>query len=196
MKPSSSISSSKIIPFNPFLQSETNTDDFVTSRSKIIMKTNSESHLPDAYGINIVDAARVMEFNAEIGFQVELRHDQIRQSLLCGLVNPEFTKGIAIAIDPGSGAIVDALNGAGPLGYLTCTPLLPQRPIRCELRIQKFGKNHICSVFVEGESIMYPAFVTGSELVFNAIVGSDVPGGSSVSYRNPLLNVGPTAKVA
>ena len=190
-------SCSNIIPFQPQpTLSRPYQGEFTSTRSNILMKTNSEHPLPDAFGINTLDAAHVSEFNAEVSFQVELRHDQLRQSLLCGLVNPDYTKGIAISIDPGSGGIVDALNGAGPLGYLTCTPLLPQRPVFCELRIQKFGKNHICSVSVEGESVMYPAFVSGTDLVFNAIVGSDVPSGSKVSYRNPMLNVASLAKVA
>ncbi len=184
----------KILPFRSVAN---HSSDFVSVRPKIIMKTTcTHQSLPEAFGINIVDAARVTDFNLEIDFKVELRHDQLRQSLLCGLVNPDFTKGIAISIDPGSGAIVDALNGAGALGYLTMTPILPSRPIHCELRIQKFGKNHICTVFVEGESVMYPAFVSGKDLVFNAIVGSDVPSGSRVSYRDPVLNVGSLAKVA
>tara|TARA_R110002096_G_scaffold273422_10_gene467304 strand:- start:4403 stop:4891 length:489 start_codon:yes stop_codon:yes gene_type:complete len=162
------------------------------------MKTANSIHrlLPDAYGINILEEARVAAFTAEIDFKVELRQDQPRQSLLCGLVNPEFSKGIAIAIDPCSGTILDVLNGMGPLGYLTATPVLPTRPLHCELRIQKFGKNHICTVFIEGESIMYPAFVSGTDLVFNAVVGSDVQSGTTASYRKPVLNVGSLAKVA
>ncbi len=188
--------SSNILPFPQTAHSSFHSN-YISVRSKILMKTCSpHDSLPDAYGINLVDSARVNEFNAEIDFKVELRHDQLRQSLLCGLMNPDFTKGIAIAIDPSSGAIIDALNGAGALGYLTCTPMLPGSPIRCELRIQKFGKNHICSVFVENESIMYPAFVSGTDLNFNAVVGSDVSSGSTVSYRDPVLNVGSLAKVA
>lgn len=187
--------SSKIIPFP---KRNATTSHSHSAKSNRFMKTANSIHrfLPDAYGINILEEARVAAFTAEIDFQVELRQDQPRQSLLCGLVNPEFSKGIAIAIDPGSGAIIDALNGMGPLGYLTATPILPTRPLRCELRIQKFGKNHICTVFVEGESIMYPAFVSGTDLVFNAVVGSDVPSGTTASYREPVLSVGSLAKVA
>lgn len=170
--------------------------EFVTTRSKIIMKTNSVPPLPEAFGITIVDATRVTEFNSEVVFDVELRHDQIRQQLLCGLVSPDYTKGLAIAIDPGSGAVIDALNGAGALGYLNSAPLLPHRPLECRLRIQKFGKNHICSVAIQGESIMYPAFLSDRCLAYNAIVGSDVPSGSKTAYRNPSLSLNAVAKVA
>lgn len=160
------------------------------------MKTNSEHPLPEAFGITIVDAARASDFNAEVSFDVELRHDQIRQQLLVGLVSPDYTKGMAIAIDPGTGAVVDALNGSGALGYLTTAPLLPHRPLTCTMRIQKFGKNHICSVSIQGESIMYPAFLSDDRLIFNAIVGSDVPSGSKTAYRNPVVSVQSVAKVA
>lgn len=160
------------------------------------MKTNSVHPLPEAFGITIVDAARAAEFNAEICFDVELRHEQLRQQLLCGLVSPNYTKGMAIAIDPATGAIVDALNGAGVLGYLNSAPLLPHHPLRVQLRIQKFGKNHICSVSIQGESIMYPAYLSDTTLAYNAIVGSDVPSGSKVAYRNPALSVNSAAKVA
>ncbi|MFT5465794.1 MAG: hypothetical protein ACI8UO_000890 [Verrucomicrobiales bacterium] len=160
------------------------------------MKTNAVHPLPEAFGITIVDASRVTEFNSEVSFDVELRHDQIRQQLLCGLVSPDYTKGLAIAIDPSTGAVIDALNGAGTLGYLNSAPLLPHRPLTCQLRIQKFGKNHICSVSIKGESIMYPAFLSDKRLSFNAIVGSDVPSGSKTAYRNPSLSMNAIAKVA
>lgn len=160
------------------------------------MKTNSDHPLSDAYGIEILDAARLSEFNANLSFQVELRYDQMRQTLMCGLINSSYTKGIAIAMDPSSGAIVDVLNGAGVLGYITTTPIYPNQPIQFELKIQKFGKNHICSVVIEGESIMYPAFIAGPQDAFNAVVGSDVDSTSEVSHRNGSLASTHLAKVA
>ena len=159
------------------------------------MKTSLDHPLSDAYGIDILDTARLTEFNGTLHFEVELRQEVMRQTLMCGMINPSYTRGIAVALDPSSGAIVDVLNGAGVLGYIT-RPLMPGEPIKFELKIQKFGKNHICSVVVEGEVIMYPAFIAGPQDAFNAVVGSDVETGNEVSHRNGNLTSGQLAKVA
>ena len=187
--------SSNVVPLAP-MNNHTSHGDFVMTRSKIIMKTNSVHPLPEAFGITIVDAARATDSNSEISLDIELRHDQLRQQLLCGLVTPDYRQGLAIAIDPATGAVADALNRAGALGYLSSAPFLPNRPIHCRLTIQKFGKNHICSVSINGSAITYPAFLSSQRLIFNAIVGSDVPSGSKIAYRNPALRIGAIAKVA
>jgi len=170
--------------------------EFTTARSKIILKPNLDQTLPNAFGVNIVDAIRVTQSLAEVNFEIELRQDRYRQKAMCGLMCPEFIKGMAVAIDPNSGEITDILNGAGVLGYITPHVFLPNRPFKCELRVQKFGRNHICSVQVEGESIIYPAFLGDEDPIFNAVVGADVSSGSTVSYRNAKLAVKRIAKVA
>ena len=189
---------SAIIPFPN--QVSSSSGEFVTTRSKIIMKTNSNSDhlLPEAFGFSILDAVRVRDFNTTIDFQVDLQAEGLRETLLCGLVSTDYKRGIAITVDPSTGAIVDALNGAGALGYLTTDPFLGQKPVHCALQIHKFGRNHICTVTIEGESLMYPAFVSesGDEEIFNALVGSDVASGPKISYRSPILTMGDIAKVA
>lgn len=186
MKPNRS-STTNIVPFRPDLSESTGA--FVTSRSKILMKTSLHQPISDAYGIHSVDAVRIADFRADVKFSTELRWEQIRQSLICGLLTPDYRKGIAIALDVTSGGIVDVLNGAGPLGYLSTAPLMPGQAISFALQLQKFGRNFIASVSVMGENLTYPAFVSPGEETFYAVVGSDVGSGSSVSHRNSVLHV-------
>lgn len=163
--------------------------DFLLARSKIVLKTSLYQPTPAAYGIAALDAVRLSECQAEVRFSVELRWDHPGQHLLCGLVTPDHSRGVAIALDPTSGSIVDALHGAGPLSYSIATPLLPGRPVRIEIRLQRFGKNCLCAVTAGSSVASYPAFLSTGEEVFHAVVGSDVGSGSSVNFRNAVLTL-------
>lgn len=186
MKPDSS-SPAKIIPFDH--SSSDAQPDFLLAQSKIVLKTALYPPMPAAYGITRLDGVRVTECHAEVRFTVELRWDQPGQSLLCGLISSDHTKGVAVVLEPASGAVVDALNGAGPLGYLLGGPALPGRPVRIEVRLQRFGKNCICSVIAGAGLVNCPAFLSAGEEVFHAVVGSDVGSGSSVRFRHAVLTL-------
>ncbi len=163
---------------------------------KIIMRSGGTGSVEEAYGIELLRSERLRSGQRELSFSVTLKNDRPGQSLLCGLVTADYRKGVAIAIDPASGAIIDRLYGTGPIGYLSHATLLPEKPVRVELKIQRFGKNHLTSVRVEGEGLMYPAFVASADLVFSAVVGGDVASGSKVSYREVELTAGRLARVA
>lgn len=196
MTSDSTSSSGKIIPFSA--DSAGAKSDFFVARSKIVLKTSLHQPIPAAYGIATLDAVRLSECQANLRFTVELRWDQPGQTLLCGLITPDHTRGVAVVLDPASGAIIDALNGAGPLGFLLGAPLLPGKPVRVEIRLLRFGKNCICSVAAGAGVVSYPAFLSTGEEVFHAVAGSDVGSGSSVHFRNAVLSVAQSdgAKVA
>lgn len=145
---------------------------------------------PEAFGILQVDEERVTESTTEIVFRVKLRREQMRQSVFCGLVTPDYRGGVAISLDPVSGGIVDVINGAGPMGYLTVTPILPDSLIPVEIQLQKYGANYICSLKVFDEVVMYPSFVSQREEVFKAVVGSDIDSGSRIVFEDEELQVG------
>lgn len=182
-----STSTGNIIPFRG--GSADAPKDFLVAHSKIVLKTSLHQPMPPAYGIATLDAFRLPEGQAEVRFSVELRWDQKGQSLLCGLVTPDHARGVAVVLDPSSGAVVDALNGAGPLGYLLSGPIVPGRPVRVEIRLQRFGRNCICSVSAGAGVVGYPAFLLSGEEAFHAVVGGDVECSSSVHFRNAILTV-------
>lgn len=187
-------SSSKLIPF-PGTKRNRPTD-FTISRCKIFMRTPPAHPVTAAYGIELIDAVRMNHLHTEVMFQVELRRDHLRQSLLCGLLNPSYTSGIGVAIDPVTGAVMDLVNEAGVIGYMSRSCLSTDEPISIELRLQRFGRNLISSVVIDDDSFMYPAFLAGHQEIFQAMVGSDIDSGATVSYRRPVLRTLGLSKVA
>jgi hypothetical protein len=167
--------------------------DFSTARGKILLKTRPGHPVTAAYGIELIDAIRLSEFQPEARFSVELRRDHLRQSLLCGLLDPTYRTGIAVSVDPVTGAVMDLAQDGGVLGYMRRSCLGFSEPVRVELRLQRFGRNVLTSVFIDGDSFFYPSFVSESHEVFQALVGSDVDSGAAVSYRHASLWSGMSA---
>jgi len=170
--------------------------DFTISRCKIFMRTPPAHAATSAYGIELIDAVRMNHLHSEVMFDVELRRDHLRQSLLCGLLNPTYTSGIGVSIDPVTGAVSDLVNDAAVIGYMSRSCLSTEEPVSVQLRLQRFGRNLISSVIIDGESFMYPAFLAGHQEVFQAMIGSDIDSGATVSYRRPVLRTLGLAKVA
>jgi len=161
--------------------------DFTTARGKILLKTRPGHPVTAAYGIELIDAVRVSDFVPEARFSVELRRDHLRQSLLCGLLDPTYRTGIAISVDPVTGAVMDLTQEGGVIGYMRRSCLAFSEPFRVELRLQRFGRNILTSVLVDGDCFLYPSFVSESQEVFQALVGCDIDSGAAVSYRNASL---------
>ncbi len=170
--------------------------EFTSTRAKILLKTRPGHPVTDAYGIELIDAARLTALHPEIAFSVELRRDHLRQSLLCGLLTSSYTAGVAVAIDPVTGCVMDLIHEAGVIGYMNRSCLGFEEPFRVEIRMQRFGRNLIATVAVDDECFLYPACLTGPEDIYQAMVGSDVDSGSSVSYRHAFLHAKTFAKVA
>lgn len=191
-------SPSNLIPF-PGTHSARSTPpavDFSIAPCKILMKTRPHHPVTSAYGIELIDAVRMNQFHSEITFQVELRRDFLRQSLFCGLLSPTYTSGIGIAIDPITGAVMDLINGAAVIGYMSHSCRSSAEPMSVELRLQRFGRNLISSVVIDDDFFLYPAFLAGAGKVFQAMVGSDIDSGAVVSYRRPSLRTAQSAKAA
>jgi len=59
--------------------------------------------------------------------------------------------------------------------------VIPGDPVACELKICRFGKNLVCSVWIHNELFLYPAFVMGGESsVFSAVVGQERDGSNAM----------------
>jgi hypothetical protein len=170
--------------------------DFSISRCKIFMRTPPSHPVTSAYGVELIDAVRMSQFHSEVTFRVELRRDHLRQSLLCGLLNPSYTAGIGIAIDPVTGSVMDLVNDAAVIGYMSRSCLSTDEPLSVELRLQRFGRNLISTVAIDDDSFMYPAFLAGHQEIFQAMVGSDIDSGAVVSYRRPSLRTMSLSKAA
>lgn len=189
---------SNLIPF-PGVSSVRNARsaaEFSVARCKIFMRTRPHHPVTSAYGVELIDAVRLNSFHSEISFRVDLRRDFLRQSLFCGLLNPSYTAGIGIAIDPVTGAVMDLINDAGVIGYMSRSCLASTEPVSVELRVQRFGRNLLSTVVIDDDFFMYPAFLAGAGKIFQAMVGSDIDSGAVVSHRSASLRTAQIAKVA
>lgn len=194
-------SASTIIPFPSLNKNQPPVvvvDEFTSERSSLILKTRSAEGavIPAAFHVAALKSSWLEERNALLEFQVELRYERFNQVLLFGLVNSNHSQGIAIAVDPTSGAVTDAINGMGVLGHIPALPYGSGHCYCCSLRIHKFGNNYICAVFIDGDSIMYPAFASDCMHEFNGMVGTDINSGPEVTYRQPQIALERIAKVA
>ena len=100
-------------------------------------------------------------------------------------------RGISIAIYPATGEVCDLTNGGGVIGYLLQTPLSPGVPVPCDLTLYRFGHNFVCSVRVQGEIFLYPAFSMNGDATLTAFVGQENDGNSdeNVSWSRLRLDV-------
>ncbi len=186
-----------IIPF-PGVDTNDFEADFITETSKVLLKTRDASGypLPDAFSIIPMNTVRIEDRNAMVEFQIELRQTEENQLLLFGLTNANRSHGIVISLDPQTGIVAVAMNGMGALGDITVPHSSLGQSFRCSLRIQKFGRNYLSTVYVNGESILYPAFTADERQIFSGLVGSNSTTGGEISYRNCCIAVDRIAKVA
>ncbi|NNE91238.1 MAG: hypothetical protein HKN23_06285 [Verrucomicrobiales bacterium] len=145
------------------------------------------------FHLNSVDQACIATSRSQVSFQVNLEHDRMNQRILVGLMDENRKRGVAIAIYPATGEVCDLANGGGVIGYLSMSPLLPHESIPCEVLLYKFGHNCVCSVRVQGETFLYPAFMLDDPASLNALVGieSDNPAVNdhSLTWDSPQLSV-------
>ena len=76
------------------------------------------------------------------------------------------------------------------IGYLARSPLAPGVPVPCDLTLYRFGQNFVCSVRVQGEIFLYPAFSLSSSTKLTAFVGQeagDAP--SQIAWSHLRLDV-------
>ena len=104
--------------------------------------------------------------NAEVSFKVDIEPNRVTRRVVVGILDESRKRGIAVAIYPATGEVCDLCNGAGVIGYLANTPLAPGAPVACDLTLYRFGQNFVCSVRVQGEIFLYPAFSLGGTAPF------------------------------
>ncbi len=111
--------------------------------------------------------------NAEVSFKVDVEPGRVTRRIVVGILDESRKRGIAVAIYPATGEVCDLCNGGGVIGYLAQAPLTPGVPVPCDLTLYRFGQNFVCSVRVQGEIFLYPAFSLGGAARLTAFVGQE-----------------------
>ncbi len=115
--------------------------------------------------------------NTEVSFKVDIEHSRVTRWIVVGLLDESKKRGISIAINHGTGEVCDLTNGGGVIGYLSKAPLNSGVPVPCDLTLYRFGKNFVCSVRVQDEIFLYPAFSMDGNARFTAFVGQEAAEG-------------------
>ncbi|MCB1204484.1 MAG: hypothetical protein KDN18_09510 [Verrucomicrobiae bacterium] len=128
--------------------------------------------------------------NAEVSFKVDLEPSRVTRRVVVGIMDESRKRGIAVGIYPATGEVCDLCNGAGVIGYLANTPLPPGTPVACDLTLYRFGQNFVCSVRIQGEIFLYPAFSLGGAAKLTAFVGQEgAQGADKLAWSALRLNV-------
>ncbi|MEM9281538.1 MAG: hypothetical protein AAGA96_06930 [Verrucomicrobiota bacterium] len=114
--------------------------------------------------------------NAEVSFKVDIEPSRVTRRVVVGILDESKKRGITVAIYPATGEVCDVTNGGGVIGYLSNSPLSPGVPVPCDLTLYRFGKNFVCSVRVQGEIFLYPAFSMDGNAKLTAFVGQESEG--------------------
>ncbi len=115
--------------------------------------------------------------NAEVSFKIDVSPARLTRRIVVGILDESRQRGIAVAIYPATGEVCDLCNGAGVIGYLANSPLEPGAPVPCDLTLYRFGQNFVCSVRIQGEIFLYPAFSLGGTAKLTAFVGQEANSG-------------------
>ena len=147
----------------------------------------------EQFRLNPLDQAQIESSRTQVSFKVAVEHDRMTQRILVGLMDTEKNSGVAVAIYPATGEVCDLSNGGGVIGYLSNAPIMPQESVPVEVLLYKFGQNCVCSVRVNSETFLYPAFMLDDPTRLTAIVGneSDNPAvdDHSMTWDGALLSV-------
>jgi hypothetical protein len=111
--------------------------------------------------------------NAEINLKIDIIPTKLNQRVAVGIVDESGSKGIAVAIYPATGEVCDISHGGEVMGYLSKAPLTPNDLISCELSIFRFGRNYVCSVTIQGETFLYPAYLSDESSSLRAVIGKE-----------------------
>ena len=125
----------------------------------------------EQFTLQAVDQVSFNAVNEELRYFIEVSPDSIMNRVLVGLMDQSRRRGMAVAIYPATGEVCDLINGEGVIGYLSEAPLKVEKPIECELKLFRFGKNFVCSAVVNGETFLYPAFCCDADAPLTAFVG-------------------------
>ncbi len=128
--------------------------------------------------------------NAEVSFKVDIAPGRVTRRVVVGILDQSRKRGIAVAIYPATGEVCDLSNGGGVIGYLAKAPLTPGAPIPCDLTLYRFGQNFVCSVRIQGEIFLYPAFPLSGTAKMTAFVGQEgAADGDKLSWSHLRLDV-------
>lgn len=128
--------------------------------------------------------------NAEVSFKVDIEPCRVTRRVFVGILDETRRRGIAVAIYPATGEVCDLSNGGGVIGYLARAPLAPGVPVPCDLTLYRFGQNFVCSVRIQGEIFLYPAFSMASTTRLTAFVGQEnSPDAGQINWSHLRLDV-------
>lgn len=141
------------------------------------------------YDMTALEQACSGHGESQISFTVEVEHQHLTQRLMVGLLDDQREHGVAFTIHPATGEVGDLVNGAGVIGYVSLSPLVPGQRIKAEIVIYKYGRNCVCNVRVLGETFLYPAFVLPENTRLTALVGTHSQSGFGVTAQVSRLLV-------
>ncbi len=128
--------------------------------------------------------------NAEVSFKVDIAPARVTRRVVVGILDESRKRGIAVAIYPATGEVCDLSNGGGVIGYLAKSPLAPGEPVPCDLTLYRFGQNFVCSVRIQGEIFLYPAFSLSGTARMTAFVGQEgAAGNDKLAWSHLRLDV-------
>lgn len=131
------------------------------------------------FSIHALDQITAVDHpSAEVSYRVSVEPTSITRRLVVGLQDGEG-HGISVAIFPATGEVCDLNNGGEVIGYLSSAPLMPNESIPCDLKLFRFGKNVVCSVRINGEVFLYPAFSLSGDAPLTAFIGQEDDGTES-----------------
>jgi hypothetical protein len=155
------------------------------------------SHRNDVFSAQRLHGCRMPQARVFLRLEISCTTAEFGQKLLVGLMETDNLKfatgsaGIAVCIDPETGAVEDLHNGSGVIGYVKSAPMQPERDVRLALEAWFYGQVLISRVWVGEESVLHPALLLdpGGELA--AIAGGEITDGPTPRFNSTELTLLP-----
>jgi hypothetical protein len=104
--------------------------------------------------------------------------------------------GVCVTVDLSMGAVLDAVNGSGVLGYLDESRLAPGQEVLVELELTMRGGNCLPQLWIAGERFLHPAFRLARLQTMDLVAGTALQDGSGLQARGPRAVAANGADVA
>lgn len=119
------------------------------------------------------------------------------QKLMIGVLETENLAltpgcaGVAVAIDPETGAIEDLHNNEGIIGYVTSAPMEAGVAVRLMIEAIFYDRVVIPRIWVGGECVLHPAFLIDPGRRLTGLAGGDVTNGAAPLFEGSSMRLEP-----
>jgi hypothetical protein len=155
------------------------------------------SHGNDVYSVQRLHGCRMPQARVFLRLEICCQTAEFGQKLVLGLLETENLKfatgsaGIAICIDPETGAVEDLHNGSGVIGYVTSAPMQPESEVRLALEAWFYGQVLISRVWVGEQTVLHPALLLDPGQNLFAIAGGEITDGPAPRFQSTELTLLP-----